>query len=294
MFRLTRRCVAIFALVATGACADHVRSPLAPPTSVAASSYPGELGDYVKVCKTSPIVGPYDFTASVSGGTRGVTYTMPQGNAFQVSVYAPNPEPPDCKTVYQALGTGTQFEPVAEVTVSEVNIPAGQQLDSIVIMNSALQRLSAVVGTATVTVATDFHNGKVLLFYNSEADEPPPPPPPSYQGCTPGYWKQPQHFGNWIGYTQSDRFNTVFARPVFTDNRTLLQALNAGGGGLNRLGRHATAALLNAANGGVAFGMTPTQVIAAVQAAFDNGTTDALASQFEKLNERGCPLGVSY
>ena len=25
-------------------------------------------------------------------------------------------------------------------------------------------------------------------------------PPPSFQGCTPGYWKQPHHFGNWVGY----------------------------------------------------------------------------------------------
>ena len=278
---------AVLALLATGACADPVRNPLAP-LSVSGSSYPGEPGDYVKVCKTSPIVGTYGFSVSVTGGTAGVTYTLPVGNSFQLDVYEPNPVPPDCETVYQSLGTGTSTEPSAEVTVTEVNLPTGQRIDSIVIMNSALQRLSVVTGMPTATVTTDFHNGKVLLFYNSKSELPPPA---GSQGCTPGYWKQSHHFGNWVGYATTDRFNVVFGRNVFADNRTLLTALSTGGGGFNRLGRHATAALLSSAHSGVAYGMTPAQVIAAVQAAFDNGTTDALASRFEGFNERGCPLG---
>ena len=44
------------------------------------------------------------------------------------------------------------------------------------------------------------------------------------------------------------------------------------------------------ANGGVNYGMTPAQVIAAVQAAIDNGTYDALATKFEGMNERGCTI----
>jgi hypothetical protein len=30
---------------------------------------------------------------------------------------------------------------------------------------------------------------------------PPPPPPPPPAECSPGFWKQPQHFQYWVGYT---------------------------------------------------------------------------------------------
>lgn len=120
-------------------------------------------------------------------------------------------------------------------------------------------------------------------------------PPPSLQGCTPGYWKQPQHFGSWVGYVPTgpgaSTYDAVFGVTLFPPSTTLLQALGQGGGGARRLGRHSTAALLNAANGGVAYGMTAAQVIAAVQAAVASGDYDGAAGMFESLNERGCPLG---
>lgn len=122
-------------------------------------------------------------------------------------------------------------------------------------------------------------------------------PPPSYQGCTPGYWKQTQHFGSWVGYIPTGPgasvYNSVFGVNLFPPSMTLLQALEQGGGGAGRLGRHSTAALLNAANGGVAYGMTPAQVIAAVQNAVATGDYDAAAGRFEWMNERGCPLGAA-
>jgi hypothetical protein len=59
--------------------------------------------------------------------------------------------------------------------------------------------------------------------------------------------------------------------------------LQANGGGDNRLDRHGTAALLNAANPNVAFPiMTVEEVIEAVQA----GDADRL----DAANELGCPL----
>jgi hypothetical protein len=120
-------------------------------------------------------------------------------------------------------------------------------------------------------------------------------PPPSFQGCTPGYWKQAQHFGNWVGYVPTapgaSVYNTVFGVNLFPPSMTMLQALGQGGGGAKRLGRHSTAALLNAAHGGVAYGMTTAQVIAAVQAAVASGDYDGAAGRFESLNERACPLG---
>ena len=34
------------------------------------------------------------------------------------------------------------------------------------------------------------------------------------EGCTPGYWKQPQHFDSWVGYTPSQSFEAVFSVDV--------------------------------------------------------------------------------
>src|SRR5690606_4234097 len=55
-------------------------------------------------------------------------------------------------------------------------------------------------------------------------------PPPSVHGCTPGYWKQKQHFDSWIGFTQNQDYDAVFGVDAFSPNRTLLQALSSGGG----------------------------------------------------------------
>jgi len=122
-------------------------------------------------------------------------------------------------------------------------------------------------------------------------------PPSDFQGCTPGYWKQLQHFGNWIGYVptgaSASKYNTVFGVNLFSANTTLLDALGMGGGGLNRFGRHSTAALLSAANDEVSYGMTAAEVIAAVQQAVATGNFDMASNEFERRNERQCPLGVS-
>jgi len=34
------------------------------------------------------------------------------------------------------------------------------------------------------------------------------------EGCTPGFWKQPQHFGFWAGFDPSDKYETVFGPGV--------------------------------------------------------------------------------
>jgi hypothetical protein len=116
-----------------------------------------------------------------------------------------------------------------------------------------------------------------------------PPPPSGGQGCTPGYWKQKQHFDSWTApYTPQTTFASAFG---VGPNITLLQALQSGGGGEQALLRHATAALLNSASGGVDYAYTTAQVITLVKDAYANQTTyegakDLLAGE----NERGCPL----
>jgi len=102
------------------------------------------------------------------------------------------------------------------------------------------------------------------------------------EGCTPGFWKN--HLELWVatGYSTSDNFDTVFGTNYFNPDITLLQAINLGGGGLNKLARHGTAALLSAAHPGVDYPLSVAQVIQAVQA----GDADTLAG----YNQLGCPL----
>lgn len=122
-------------------------------------------------------------------------------------------------------------------------------------------------------------------------------------GCTPGYWKQEQHFDSWpFPYGPDTMLRDVFVTdPVtYVPDVTFLQALNFGGGpgvegATQILMRAAVAALLNAEALGTAFEDEPAQVI--------NTTVDRLESQwrptiltratyFDSINNGpdGCPL----
>jgi uncharacterized repeat protein (TIGR01451 family) len=109
------------------------------------------------------------------------------------------------------------------------------------------------------------------------------------EGCTPGFWKQDQHFDSWVGYSPTDSFEDVFGVDVPGDP-TLLEALNAGGGGINALMRHAVAALLNASNPDVDSDFTVAEVIALVQEAIATGDYERIKDILAAANEQGCPL----
>jgi len=108
-----------------------------------------------------------------------------------------------------------------------------------------------------------------------------------YHGCTPGYWKQKQHFDSWVKYKPGNRFAAIFGVPY---HLTLLQALGKGGGGKNALGRHAVAALLNAASHGVNYYYTEQEIISMVQHAWATGDYETTKNLLAAENERGCPL----
>lgn len=110
-------------------------------------------------------------------------------------------------------------------------------------------------------------------------------------GCTPGYWKQEQHFDSWSApYLPSTPFSAVFEDAF--PGKTLLQVLQQGGGGLQALGRHTVAALLNAASSGVNYGQAPAEVIYTFNMTYPGGKADynATKDNFASDNERGCPL----
>jgi hypothetical protein len=127
--------------------------------------------------------------------------------------------------------------------------------------------------------------------------------PPSQEGCTPGYWKQPQHFDSWVptGYTTGTTLETVFNVPdsLGYDNKTLLEALSFKGGNNFKgaaqiLLRAGVAALLNSASPDVDYALSTADVISQVNAALASGDRETildLAGQLDEFNNaRTCPL----
>jgi hypothetical protein len=124
------------------------------------------------------------------------------------------------------------------------------------------------------------------------------------EGCTPGYWKQEQHFGSWSGgYVPNfdsppgTLFDDVFDNAF--PGKTLLDVLWQGGGGLNALGRHTVAALLNTVSPDVKYhfivgsgnGPKLADLISQFNAAYASGDYEGQKDIFAGFNELGCPLG---
>lgn len=109
------------------------------------------------------------------------------------------------------------------------------------------------------------------------------PPSGDGEGCTPGYWKN--HLDQWgpSGLSPDlDDFDTTFGVDLFDPDITLGDAIDAKGGGNNKIARHGTAALLSALHPDVNYSFTAAEVIAIVQ----SGDVDDLVD----ANELGCPL----
>ncbi|MGQ0795420.1 MAG: hypothetical protein ACT4N5_04455, partial [Nitrosopumilaceae archaeon] len=122
------------------------------------------------------------------------------------------------------------------------------------------------------------------------------------EGCTPGYWKNnadKKDAVSWPNppYAPSSSYEGIFGvdatlkvGKATVGNPTLLQALNALGGGQNALARHAAAALLNAQSGDVDYPYTVAEIIALVQGAYASGDFTTAKNTLAAGNELGCPI----
>jgi hypothetical protein len=130
---------------------------------------------------------------------------------------------------------------------------------------------------------------------------PPTTVPPGQEGCTPGFWMQPQHLDAWVGYSPDQTLGSVFTLTgdfAGLADVTLLEALSLEGGpttvdAAEILLRQAVAALLNAASPDVDYPLTEAEIIAAVNAALasgDRATILALAEELDTFNNLFCPL----
>ena len=124
--------------------------------------------------------------------------------------------------------------------------------------------------------------------------DPPPPGCGEFAGCTPGFWKQKQHYEYWVNYMRTDLYEDVFGvDAIVLDGKTLLEAAWTGGGHEAALGRHAVAALLNAASDEVDYAYSAAEVIAKVQEAYATGDFNGIKNMLAAENERGCTVDKS-
>jgi len=174
-----------------------------------------------------------------------------------------------------------------EVTVTETGVVGGALPYSVATSFAFVSDGTVPVptsGPASVTGIVGGHSGVTAFFVNTAEPEVG-----GGEGCTPGYWKQRQHFDSWAApYTPDTPFSSVFDDAF--PGKTLLEVAKQGGGGLKALGRHTVAALLNGASGGVSYDLSAGQVIDGFNSVFPGGDYESLKNQFERFNEQGCPL----
>lgn len=186
----------------------------------------------------------------------------------------------ECRTI-QTSGTGVT------VTVTETGAQAGYEFDYVEV-TTILAGTTTFLGSftdPTVVGHIDGDEGVLAVYFNKPIETV------GGQGCTPGYWKQEQHFDSWTSpYDPTDLFSDHFEDAF--GGMTLAEVLAQGGGGLAALGRHTVAALLNGASGGVSYGQTDLEVIAAFNAVYPGtkGDYNTLKNSFAVANEAGCPL----
>lgn len=241
----------------------------------------------IEVCK-------YGSTASVYLEMQQTINSVPTNTSGTFSLQDATGVPSNCRKIGQFDGRSP-----ATLSLNEVigSIPSGFKFDSLryTVITGTIGDPSTWVVDAPVLSTTnsfnwanaDNHIGFLVEFFNSEI---PPPPPGGGEGCTPGYWKQEQHFDSWTSpYTPSMLFKDAGFEDAFHD-MTLLQVVQQGGGGLKALGRHTVAALLNTASAGVDYDLTTQGVLDAFNAVYPGGDYEGQKNIFAGYNELGCPL----
>lgn len=281
---------AAMAVAATlAACGVGEEGPMGPAEAdimpnLAVGDRDNDFGDFTpglaRVCAfytfPTPSFEPSTFSASATGGDVAGSFTIAGLGTTQ---------DPHCFEAWNATDAS-----LVDFTASLVAPAEGLQLDRIVTMTSTLGTDPVATTITDETSATisvsDLVNGMVWFKFVA-ADEPPL----GGQGCTPGYWRQEHHFDSWTDYAPTDLFSSVFDDAF--PGETLLDVVWARGGGVNALGRHAVAALLNAASAGVDYDYAVGEVIAAFNDAYATGDRHLMEDQknvFDFLNNQGCNL----
>ncbi|HXF48902.1 MAG TPA: FlgD immunoglobulin-like domain containing protein [Verrucomicrobiae bacterium] len=252
-----------------------------------------------------------DWTPPAVGGTCTFTLTIVDGNGCtstctrQISV--PNPTP--CVLVPPAT------LPVCGSTGNSYCGPAGFA-DYQWSFSSPDWVITGGQGTSCITYTAGSSGPATLLldatnqFGCHSSCDVPIDCQPGFEGCTPGFWKN--HTGLWnqtsdavsqcvasaiagLGApysgngTTGSSFRTTFGltgsemlEAGLNANLTLQQAINLGGGGFQKLARHAVAGLLSSCQ--VNYTYTTLQVLTQVHEAIINLEAEPLATQLAAAN----------
>ncbi len=183
--------------------------------------------------------------------------------------------------------TITAFDAGGTMVAQASSQPLGNNSFQVVELNAT--------GVSELTIQLSGSGAVAKIVFCAENEPPLPPAPRPNQGCTPGYWKQNHHLDSWVGYQPTADYATTMSIAQYDPNnanitKSLLQALWQGGGQHKALGRHATAALLNAANPNVNYLYTEAEILTMVQSAYTSGNFNHYKNLLRNQNECGCPL----
>lgn len=273
--------VALAAVLVTAACSGSDVSPTALGGNVADA-----VGDQNNNFTLTPgVVNVCAFFGNDLGPSGTFNASAPAGEDVYVGDFSITPVP-HCLEVWNATSAGT-----IPVSASYVSASAGFELERIVVAvgdGVAETNFENLYNVTSASVNVNDAVGGFIWFKFVEKDIPTG----GGEGCTPGYWRQSQHFDSWtLPYTPSTPFSAVFADAF--PGQTLLDVVWARGGGINALGRSAVAALLNAAASSVNYDLSVQDVIDDFNAAFASGNRRTIEQQkdvFDFLNNQGCPL----
>lgn len=260
-----------------GACAGDGAVAPSDASLRSQTAFNGAGESDVTLCKFGPVGSWATFEISATAGSLLTASTL--------TIQADPSDPQKaCILVWRPGAAGL----TGTFTATEVGMSPGVELQVIRAWSiDGDHEFYPPVNSVTVNVTST--DGALITFKNTPSDVPPPPPNGGGQGCTPGYWKQSQHFSSWTApYSPSTQFSAVFEDAF--PGKTLLQVLGQGGGGLNALGRHTVAALLNSASGSVSYDMTTAGVITAFNDVFPGGDYEARKNIFAEFNEQGCSI----
>jgi hypothetical protein len=248
---------------------------------------PNDQPEFLATGVLVPTTGKVTVCAFYWGGFSGSSsYNLTVSNPASNNDFSLAPVP-GCETFDAAAGS---------TAVSDfLTVTAGAQLDSVVILDgdAATPDEHIKPGAAAAVALTRTVPPSGLAFWYKFS--PTTDTPKGTQGCTPGYWKQEQHFDSWKVYTPAQLFEPVVGVNSLQGDPTFLQVLGLNGGGILALSRHTAAALLNAAAGsGVNYAYTTSEIIAGYQQAIIDGDAaiDAQKNRLDAANNGvgGCPL----
>lgn len=271
------------------ACSEAPQAPLAAPHARPAfNSIDG--GGSFKICKASETAGSFTFELTRSGGGDGIE-AMPTTKTITITTDGGD----HCSDAFFATNAASWTTPIT-ITVHEI-VPTGMKVcNTGIFKNGSLQGDYTITNPASVTFG--FADNASVEMANCNA------PLLRMKGCTPGYWKQDQHFDSWpAGVTPSQLLSTYFVTaPLALNGKalgayTMLEGLKMKGGsgipGASQILMRASVAAYVNARKGLGYQYTTAQVVSLVNAAIASGNRASMiltASELDQANNAGCTL----